>query len=201
MNLLHRLRAVHQVVALQYICLQRFRQPALHVGHQTGNDLPHRLAVQPGVFHPLGGVVVRFQTAHHLRSDLTHRCQLGVHEVIRMIEARRLAEQQIRHAGLELEVLDTFEPYEFNLRLPVREHGRHPLRLAYTHSVVLKDLALDLHKRVFVLYLVDIVEPRAVDVLVRILLKQLGSSLYAQLLTQNVSPTRADILAVCDIFV
>ena len=100
MYLMHRLRPVHQVVALNDIRLQGLRQPAIHVRHKPGNDCSHSLGVQPAVLHPLGGVVVRLQTAHHLRSDLRHWRQFRMHEVVRPVEPRRLTEQQVRHAYL-----------------------------------------------------------------------------------------------------
>ena len=65
----------------------------------------------------------------------------------------------------------------------------------------LQNLAFDLNERIFVLYLMDIVETRTVYIFIRIYLQQLGSSIYAQLFTQNVSPSRADILAICNIFI
>ena len=85
-NLMHRFGAVHQMVALQYIRLQRLRQSSVHLRHQAGDDLPHRFAVQPGVFHPLRGVVARLQPAHHLRRHFLQRRQLRMNEVVRTVE-------------------------------------------------------------------------------------------------------------------
>ena len=195
------LRAVHQMIALDDIRLQCLGQSAFDLGHQSGDDLPQRLAVEAAVLHPLGGVVVRFEAADHLRGDFRERRQLGMNEVEGMIELRRFAEQEVRHAYLQLEVLYAPEPHELYLRLSVAEHRGHTLRTADAHGMILDNLAFDLDECILVLYLVDEVEARAVDVLVRINLKELGGSLHAQLLTQNVSPSRADILAVCNLFV
>ena len=159
MYLMHRLRPVHQVVALNDIRLQGLRQPAIHVRHKPGNDRTHSLGVQPAVLHPLGGVVVRLQTAHHLRSDFRHWRQFRVNEIVRPVEPRRLTEQQVRYAYLQFKVLYPLEPHQLYLRMPVAEHSRHTLRLADTHCVVLHYLTFDLNERILILYLMDKVEP------------------------------------------
>ena len=84
-----------------------------------------------------------------------------------MIEARRLAKKQILHIAFQFDILHTLKPDQLNRVSPVSECGRETLSIANTDSVPLGDMTDDLHIGVIVLYLVDIVEAAAIDILVR----------------------------------
>ena len=187
----------HQMVPLQHVHTDGIGHAVLAKSrHQLADNHADNLGIDARPLHRFGGVVVRFQPLCHLGLHLAPRSEFGMDEVVLVIEAGRFAEQQVAHAFFQLDILDTLEPNEFDTVVPVGESRAQPLGTARADGVPLRDFAYDLDVSILVIYLVNIVETAAVDVLVGEHTQHIESRFYPQFFTKNVGTLRADTLTI-----
>ena len=124
MDIAERFAQAHEVVALHQIHAERiYHALLLEFGYKVRDNGAEGLGVEPSAFHRFGGVVVRFEPLHEFGLYLTHRRELGVNEVVLMIESRWFAKQQILHVALQFDILHTLEPDQFDGMSSVGESG------------------------------------------------------------------------------
>ena len=162
------LTQAHEVVAPNNIHTERVHHALLlEFGNEVCNNGANGFGVKPRTFHTLSGVIVRFQPLCHLGLYLAHRCQFGVDKIVLVIEARWLTKKQILHIALQLNILHPLEPHQFNSMSPIGKSGRQTLRITNTYSMPFCDMPDNLDVGFLILYLMDIIEATAVNILVR----------------------------------
>lgn len=173
------------------------------IGHETLYDSAHRLAVERCGLHLFGRVVVRLEPFAGKQLLLARESfQLGVNDVVGVVEARGFAEENIGDFLLEFEVLDTLKPYQLDgVIIAVGKLRGHALHLARTYGMILRYAADNLHVSVLVGNVTDIVESASVDILVRKDVQQVESCTDVQLLPENFGSAGTDSLAIVDIFI
>ena len=197
MDIAERFAQAHEAVALHNIHAERVHHALLlEFGNEVRDNSAKGLGVKSRTLHSLGGVVVRFESLHELGLHLRHRRELGVDEIVLVIEARRFAKKQILHIALQFDILDTLEPDELNGMSSVCERSREALGSPYANSMPLGDMTDNLHIGVIIINLVDKIEATAVDILIRKLVQHIEGRFHTQLFTKNVGTFRADTLTV-----
>ncbi|MBQ2416045.1 MAG: hypothetical protein II283_06420, partial [Alistipes sp.] len=102
MDIAERFAQAHEVVALHQIHAKRIHHTLLlELGYEVRDDGAEGFGVEPCAFHRFGGVVVRFEPLHELGLHLRHRRELGVDEIVLVIETRRFAKKQVLHIALQ----------------------------------------------------------------------------------------------------